>query len=284
MLKRFQNKKISGQILVIVLMVILLLSIIIMGIIAVVNRDLEQSLSAEQYETSYNSSETKILELVEKYGDVSKDLRDLATDCGAAINNVYTCSEQTDDNVVTEITVEDTSKVEDFELGKDETLKLILNDYRGQLDISWTGQVAFLITLEYQDASGTYKNIKDVYDRVSIYSQSGGASDHAFNFTTVGPQNTSTRINLGSTTGLVAGDKLVFLKLKAIMKTTFSTLLTVDGEATFPKQVRKFEGITYAESSSAKTAAPILITQIPLAGFEPGILNYVLESDVRVRK
>ena len=58
-----------------------------------------------------------------------------------------------------------------------------------------------------------------------------------------------------------------------------STLLSVKGNAGFPIQVRKLEGVSYPSgTNTAVVSAPILVSQISFAGVEPELMNYVIRS------
>lgn len=285
---RIGKRNLSGQILVIVVIVLLLLSIIIISFVAVVTRDTEQSLSAEEYETSYNLSEEKLQRLLEDYSDVEKDLSGLLGVEGCYISgseSEYKCSYNYD-NLHTDVTVLDTNKIDNYEIGKDETLTLTLNNYLGPLVISWTNDSAIELTLDYINSDFEYKNIKDVYNQGEIFSQAGaGDADHPMNYV-IDPNNEkSIQVNTTSITGISSADSLQSLKIKLMMKDdNASSLISVSGENTLPKQIREFKAVTYYKSTGADSSAPILITQIPLAGRLPELFNYVYKSNTQVTK
>jgi len=283
---KYKGKKYRGQILVVVVLVLLLLSIMVISIVAVVTRDVEQSLSMHEYEISYNTTEEKMLRILDTYGDVDVPLIGLLEMEGCSLaGQQYICSYQ-EDNLETEVTVEDTNEVENFELGKDETFKVILNNYRGKLKINWSANMALVMSLEYTDVSSEYKVLKDVHDEAGVFTMSGsGPQDHPLAFTVPAGEPQTIEIDLNTVPGIALSDSLTYLKVKAAMKgDNISTLLSINGDASLPSQVRKVEGYTYYSSLGAPSSAPIVITQVPLAGKSPEILNYVFYSDNVVTK
>lgn len=281
------KRGVEAQILVVVIMVLMLLSIIVIGIVAVVTRDVEQSVSSREYEASYNKSEEKINGILDKYADVSVDLNEIVNDsnlnCTGASELGFQC-DFIDGNLVTKVTIDDTNVVESFDLGKDETFKVILNEtYRDDITFSWTGQVALEFTLEFQRGD-EYAAYKDVYDKEGIFTSSGTSpSHHIFEFVVNDPNKNEVMLNIGN--ALEFTDKPLFLKVKPLMKDGILTQLSVRGEnSSFPDQIREVEGISYYQDNTAPSSAPVLVTQIPLAGFEPEILNYVLRTETKISK
>lgn len=276
--------KLQGQILVIVVMVLMLLGIIILGVVAIVTRDVEQSVGSQQYEQSYNLSEEKMLLLLDDYSDVSNDLSTLVNQgCSGFVTTGigYTCTYTTDE-YFTSVNVSDTDVVEDFELGKDETFKVILDGYTGEVDIRWTGEVALELSLEYK-VGDEYKVVKGVSDKYSILSQNAAVADQAVSFTESGTIDEIT-VDVADTIASAGGGDSLYLKIKPLMKYGISTQIAIDGEAGFPNQVRKFESVSYVNADNVSSSAPMLVTQIPLAGYEPEILNYVLRSENVIQK
>jgi hypothetical protein len=283
-----RKKPLKAQILVITVIVLLLLSIIVIGIIAVVTRDVGQSVSSQQYETSYNKTEEKMLKMLDSYGDTDVALTGLLTWEGCTLQStVYQC-QSTDGNLTTKVNVEDTNLVKDYELGKDGTFKVILGSYTGNLEISWTGDTALLMTLEYKATSGQYESVQDVYDNTGILTSSGSsAADHPMHATVPAGKNNTIIVNVGGITLPAAASSRSFFKIKVLMNDNshISTLLGVKGDNTLPKQIRKFEGVSYYQSATtAYSSAPTLITQIPLAGKDTGLMDYVLRSNTIVSK
>lgn len=285
--KKPGEKNLKAQILVITLMVLLMLSIIVIGIIAVVTRDINQSTNQQQYETSYNKTEEKMLKALDTYGNTDTSLSGLVNEGCFYEGTIYKCS-TTDNNLVTQINVQDTSVVKDFELGKDQTFKVILGSYAGNLEISWTGDTAILMELEYKDTSGKYLADQDVYDNAGILTSSGTSSaDHKFNFVVPAGKKNTIDVNIAGITTSSAVNTRYYFKIKALMNESshISTLLSVTGDNSLPKQIRKFEGVSYYQSNTTDlSSAPTLITQIPIAGMDPEIMNYALRSNILVEK
>lgn len=281
------KKKFEAQVLVVVIMVLLLLSMIVIGIVAVVTRDVEQSVGSREYEASYNKSEEKMNTILDKYADVSVDLSGLVSDpnlsCSGAADLGFKCTFSEED-LMTQVSVDDTNEVVDFDLGKDETFKVRLdNSYRDNITFTWTGQVALEFTLEFKRGS-EYSSFKDVYDKDGIFTTSGtSSSHHVFQFIANDPTRNEVVLNVGD--ALQVSDIPLYLKVKALMKDGIATQLSIKGEnSSFPDQIREVEGVSYYQDNTASSSAPVLITQIPLAGFEPEILNYVLRTENNIVK
>ncbi len=278
------TKQTKGQILVILVIVLLLLSIIVMTIIAVVTRNTRQVVSSKQYSQSYAKSEEKLLEILSEYSDINLSLDTLLSKGCVGSNFAYTCTFDEEDSITT-LFVEDTYEVNDFELEKDESLKLILNgSYRGNLDIKWTGNSAIEMTLEYKNANNEFKSIKDIYDNHSVLSQSGlSNNDHLMNFTVVNPNENYISLNLNSISGISADDILLFFKIKILSKQNTSSLITVEANSSFPRQIRRFEVATKFKTNT-DSAMPVLISQVPLAGRQPELFDYVLLTPNQIVK
>ncbi len=280
------KNKYKAQVLVIVVMVLMLLAIIILGIVAVVTRDVEQSLGSREYEMSYNKSEEQIFKILDKYSNTAVGLEGLIADgysCTGGAVTGYDCG-FVDDKLATTMKVMDTNIVEDFELGKDETFKVILGGtYKNNVTIQWTGNAAISLTLEYKNGND-YLVKKDVYDNSGLYTRAGtNPAHHELSIVVPGGATNTIIVNTGS--GLSVADQPLFLKIKPMMEEGIYTLLNVKGvDSSFPKQVRRIEAVSYYEGVNAPSSAPVVITQIPLAGQEPEILNYVLRTESTINK
>jgi len=284
------NKKNEGQILVIVILVLFTLSIIVLGVIAIVSNDVEQSLGSKQYEISYNKSEESIQKILTDYADTDVSLAGVVNEagysCSPSVLNAYTCDFDYSD-MQTTINVSDSDEVIDYELGKDETFKVVLNDYQGVVEVEWTGDVAMLFQVDYQQTNGEYKSLTDMHDAGNFVTS--GNLEHPLGLNI--PVQTENRVIIDlaaiKSNLLLTGSKLAFfskftgLKMKALMKedANVSTLLSVKGNAGFPIQVRRLESVSYPTGAdSIVVSAPVLITQIPFAGREPELMNYVIKT------
>lgn len=285
------NKKNEGQILVVVILVLFILSIIVLGIIAIVTNDVEQSLGGEQYELSYNKSEESIQRILGDYSDTEKSLYGILNEtgysCSAGYQSSYQCIFDYSD-IETTVNASDTNEVVDFELGKDQTFKVVLGGYEGVVEIQWTGEVAMLFQLDYQTPENEYKALMDMHD-AGNYVVSSVPEHPMQNSIPVQSENRviinlwQIRDRLGST----EFDHFTGLKIKALMKedANVSTLLSVRGNAGFPIQVRKLEAVSYPTGTNkVVVSAPALIAQIPFAGSEPEFMNYVIRSNSAVNK
>lgn len=277
------KKKMQAQILVIVVIVIFVLSIIVIGMISVVTRDVEQSLSSSQYELSLHYSEEKLLSLVEDYSDRSIPLSKIESiqECDQQSDSKYSCV-YSNEEITTMVNVQEKNSVENYELGKDQSINIILNNYRGKVEVSWTGKFALDFILQYQDGNYEYKNIRDVADPQDLIFT--GIINRPLGVTVPTQGVNYAVIDLGGINGIAANDYLLSLKVKALSKDESVTLLSLNGTDSFPMQIREFEAISYFGSGDANNSVPTMTSQIPLGGEEIGILDYVLRSNEVVTK
>ncbi|MBD3280760.1 hypothetical protein GF389_04525 [Candidatus Dojkabacteria bacterium] len=290
------NRKNQGQILVVVILILFIISIIVLGIIVIVSNDVEQSVGAEQYELSYNKSEESIQKILTNYADTNTSLAGLTGEvdysCSAAVLEEYSCMFDHMD-METTVNITDSNEVEDFELGKDETFKVLLGDYEGVVEVEWTGDVAMLFQLDYQTVTNEYRTISDMHDAGNHVTT--GSLEHPMNINI--PVQSQNRViidldgiktQIESEIGIGQFQKYSGFKIKALMKENenVSTLLSVKGNVGFPIQVRKLEAISYPENAeeSAVLSVPVLSAQIPFAGSEPEIMNYVIRAKSDINK
>lgn len=284
------EKKLKGQILVIVILVLFIVSTVILGIIAIVTRDVEQSLGAEEYERSYAITEDNMQKILIKYADVNIPLGQIVSEgelnCTEPVSDQYKCFFE-EDGYISEITVEDVSQVENFELGKDDTFKVDLGNYTGTLEFQWTGHVAMSFNLYYKKTTGEYVMVSDFYDAGNFVSRAGIEESHPLNLSIPQPGQNRVILDLnGISNSLDDFQNFEYLNLRAMMNedSNTSTLFSMRSNLGLPAQVRKVQGISFRSDNSNVNSVPQLISQIPLAGKDPSVLFYVLRSNQIVGK
>lgn len=294
-----KTKTWNAQILLVTLLVLMIIIIIVVGVVALANRDVVQTVSNQKYSELYNSAETTVLKLVDRYGKGSIPLSNLTA--AANVPSGYACTADTvpgqykcsrsETNVVNQLTVVDSKDVIDYELGKDKSFTVNLSGYRGEIQMNWTGNVAIEFGLIYQE-SGVYKLIGDLYDTNNplIFESNGGdpltdpSNNHAIAFAT-NPGVGGIRFTVGSTAGLPAGATTISLRVTARMTgTAGSTLLTLRGTgAGYPNQVRVFNSSSYSVQTGTNVLAQV-VTQIPLYPQVASVLYYALLTNGIVQK
>lgn len=267
-----------------------ILSIIVLGVIAIVSNDVEQTVGGKQYELSYNKSEESIQKILTGYANTDTSLAGIVNEegfsCSTSVLNEYTCIFDYPD-MQTTVNVSDSNEVIDYELGKDETFKVLLGSYSDVVEIEWTGNVAMLFQVDYQITTDEYKTIMDMHD-AGNYVGSGNL-EHPMGLNIPVEGQNRVIINLQTIKEEVGSNtfkNFTGMKVKALMNEdeNVTTLLSIKGNAGFPIQVRRLEGISYPPSTGAVVSAPVLVAQIPFLGREPEVMNYVLRSELVLNK
>lgn len=296
-LETIHGKK-NAQVMLITLLVLIVLGVIISAIVIVLRRDVEQTVSNEKYEELYNSAEGNLQSVANTYGDYTVSLSGLVTDFTECTENEanirYTCTfvntNFTSIESTTEVEIENSREIEEFEIDKDTSLTLDLNNYRDSVEISWDTAAAIELSLIYQDTNGEYQTIKDVFDQAGIFQSLSGDDPftdpngiHAFNYNVIsGADPTQSFIvNLNSVSGISGADTLLALKLTPRMNQSFGSVrfdILATNPALFPYQMRV---ITSASFDANDGASPVvrLETQIPLAPQVDGVFDYSLLTD-----
>jgi hypothetical protein len=293
-----QSEPLKGQILLTTLLVLIIVAIIVVGVIAVVRRDVQQTVANELYQDLYNVSENSIFEIIDLYTSerTTLSLSQIQGDMPTA-----SCSDDTDfqgyrceivgTDYTTVFQLRDTSEVTDYELGKDESLQLGLNGYRGDIILSWSGEAALEFGLVYLDGS-EYKYIGDLYDKVNVFDESGNdpltdppPENHAFPFDNqpVGSE-TSFKFNIANITGLPGSATTQSLVIRSRVREEASVIkLNVKGDATLADQIREFIATSYKPNAGVDVVASVK-TQVPLFPQVLPIFYYALGVDGPVAK
>lgn len=292
------SKRQPAQILVITLFVLMILAIIVVGVVAVANKDVLQATSDQAYNELYDAAERSIISIIDQYGSASTPLTNLTNSslvpsgysCTSIGSGQYRCT-RAETGITNELLVRDTTDIVDYELGKDDSLTLSLNNYRGEFQLNWAGEAAIEFALHYYDTStATYGVITDVYDNNTqlVFNNNGGdplndpLGNHPITFQTY--SGGGIRFNLASTVGINANRRLDYMRMTVRMRgDAGSTLLSIrPATSGLPNQVRVFEAASYASNSNHVLAQAI--TQVPLFPQIINILNYGLLTGSGVTK
>jgi hypothetical protein len=250
----------------------------------------QQTVANREYQRLYNTAETHVFELIDKYGNPDVSLMTLESDfpstCTLRSPDEYACRFTSAEELISDTQVLDTSVVEEYELPKDEYLDLQLNGYRGDIIFSWDGLAALEFALVYRSGTDS-RVVSDLFDISGVLDSSGGDpllnpfANHLYPFISVGGGAYSFRI--GSISGLPLGATPVSLRITARKHEPGSIRLNVRGEASFPHQVRKFIAVAHNPNSQANVVASV-ITQVPLYPQALSIFNYTLLVNSAVTK
>lgn len=295
----------KGQILIITLLVLTVIAIITVSLVGLVNRDIQQVASNEQYEDAYNTSETQLKKVLDKFASPNTDISTLPTTFNsptdlscttpttAGRDVSYTCTATSTElstvPLYTEIVVKDTDKVNQFPIYKDRTFDINLNGYVGTIEFFWDKNAAIEFALTYRDASGTLQIIRDVYDPTYVYDSYAAISDqpyndltgiHPFNFRDIPTRAdaTSVAINLSETLtlgGTAFSGTTVTLSITPRMQDKYDSIL-FNANATsggLPNQIREFTSKSYNVNGGDSTPVANIETKIPLSPQPDSVLD-----------
>jgi len=294
------NKK--GQILIITLLVLTIIAIVTVSLVGLVNRDVQQVASTEQYEDAYNTSETQLKKVLDVIGKPSIPISQLPTllnsptdiSCSEtqAAQKLYTCSAVNNDfsntKLTTSITVKDTKDVNDFPIYKDRSFDMNLSGYLDTLNFSWDKNAAIEFELIYNEG-GEIKSIRDVYDNGSPRIYTSLAADNPFDpLSTIHPfkfknyvgktddRAVSIRISdIVTLSGAPFVGTPITLKITPRMTDKFdSIILNVRGvNNSLPDQIREFTSKTFDANGGNSTPVANIETKIPLAAQPDSVLD-----------
>ncbi len=294
-LKITENK---GQIMVITLLVLTIITIIVVSVILVVSKDVEQQTTTQEYEKYLDKAEQTIIDTIYSFDRPDYDFSELIADPSKAgddaacsqLDKTITCTVVNPDDL-SKVTMEisDTKDMEEYTLRKDQVYTMYLGGYNGIIRTNWTGETAMSFTLGFTRA-GQSMTITDVFDSKGIMTSHGNdplndvaPGNHAFAFRPyLGDVVTSTEFLLSDTVGLQAGDVLVNLSFKPIMRESNGfSLLSVKVSGVIGDQLRVYKATAYASDVDqfGTTPAPTVVTKVPLYPQMPSLFDYVLLTD-----
>lgn len=304
MKKLAKTRQLPAQMMVVTLIVMMILSIITVTLVGGAISSANRVQSDSQYQQLFASSEQAILTMIDEYGRSDSEgklvsLQDLPTlptdiaDCSPQAGGSYLCElDGLDELHTTELTVADLSDFYDYELEKDQALTLKLNDYGGEILLSWTGEVAIDFGLFYRDAgTSRVEVIRDIYDLSGVMSRNGEdpivdpAGNHSFDFVSYqDPDSQNMRFDLENVAGIEVADELLWLTVTPRMTNDGSTLLDIEApNAGFPDQMRELVARTYLNSQD-NTPIASARSIIPLHPQTYSLLEYALLSEGSLAK
>lgn len=291
----------KAQILIITLLVLTIVAIVTVSLVGLVNRDVQQVASTEQYEDAYNTSETQLKKVLDEYALPNTNISNIINtfSSGTDINcretsvqqKLYTCDVTSDEfsetELTTSITVQDTKDVNDFPIYKDRSFDMNLSGYLDTIDFYWDKNAAIEFELIYNQ-SGEIKSVRDVYDAGSerIYTSlsadnplDASSTIHPFKFKQyVGraPENSvSIKISdIVTLAGTPISGTPITLKITPRMNDRFdSILLNAKGNSSLPDQIREFTSTSYNVNGGQSTPVASIETKIPLAAQPDSVLD-----------
>lgn len=297
-----QSNKKPAQILVVTLFVLMIVAVIVVGVVSVAGKDALQTTADVQYNQLYDAAERTIITIIDSYGSATTPLSNLTN--SSLVPSGYTCQAnnttcplgqylctRSETGVTNQLCIRDSRDISDYELSKDDSFVMPLNNYRGELQIAWVGEAALEFALHYYDTStATYGVVNDLFDNNNplIFSSNGGdpfsdpAGVHALAFQT--NASGGIRFNLSSTTGINANRRLDYLRITPRMRGDTGVILldVTASSAGLPYQVRVFDSVSFASNDNHILAQAV--SQVPLFPQIINILHYGLLTDSAVTK
>lgn len=278
-----EQKTQRGQILIITLLVLTILSILTVSLVILNNRDVGQTVNNEIYEKIYNSSETKLKEVVGILTSSTQSLSILTTRYGSSCVNLggsiatYECNftlTSDSDNTITysdKVTVSNEKDIVNYGLNKDRPLTINLDGYSNAVRVGLNKAIAMEFTLIYLQG-GTYRTISGVYDpSTGTYNSIDPTFNTYISLISGNPLN----FNLQFPASYSAFKLLTITpRSKAVGD---AVLLSVTGTdlATYPVQVRRFNSQAYMNNNADSPSVKI-VSQFPLTPQLEGMLDYAL--------
>jgi hypothetical protein len=297
-------KKPEGQIMVVTLLVLTVIIIIVVSVVLVVGQDVEQQVATREYEKYLDQAEKKIIDTISLFDVPDYDLSTLVTNPGqigstscTSIDKGVNCNFVDEANLAqVDLEIRDTKNIEEYVLGKDELFTMNLGDYDGRIRVSWTGNTAMAFSIDFM-RNGEYMTIKDVYDGLGIFEESGNdplndnppaLANHPIEFRQYLPDTSrSTEFTISETQGLLVTDEIINLSYRPIIEEENSfTLLDVVVVGNIDDQMRIYTSTGYASdvATFGESPAPTVITKIPLYPQVPSLFDYVLLTSDGVNK
>lgn len=285
----------KGQVLLITLLVLTIIGIVIVGLVTLSNRDVSQVITSEKYEKLYNTSETQVRQIIDNFGKYDKPLTTLptvftqCTGTGLAYNCTFVDTTTGNTNVKTDITVNDTSTITNYEVQKDRSFIMQIKGYSGTLDFTWDKATAVEFSVIAQDSARNLKVVKDVYDLSGVYDGLVGDNpystphpNHPFTYIVKDPSNKANTVTLNMTPaalGLGSTDYVYYLTITPRLKTdNESVRFTITGIAGLLPQIREFIS-TSVDTNDSNSPLAKVISQIPLAPQMDSVFDYALISN-----
>ena len=278
------NEKMKkGQILIITLLVLTILSILTISLVVLNNRDVGQTVNNEVYEKIYNSSETKLKEVIGILTNSNQSLSILPTNYGSSCVSLggsiatYECNfnlTSDSDTAITysdKITISNEKDITNYSLSKDRPLSLNLDGYAGGLRISINKAMALDFTLIYLQGA-TYRTLSGVYDpSTGTYNSTDPGFSSYFAPISGNPLN----FNLTIPAAYSAFKQLsITPRSKAVGDAVLISVTGLD-LSTYPVQVRRFYSQAY-RNNDADSPSVKIVSQFPLTPQLEGMLDYAL--------
>lgn len=288
--------KIKAQILVVVLIALSILSIFVVVVASNARRDAQQTIQNKQYEQAVTVGEEVLLTAIDQLSNlVDLGCNDLG---GGTTWNCKIKPEEgegeilSQNEIVVDLTIDNqVREIKNYSLQKDKNLSVVLNGFDDQLNVSWTNNASWIITLDYiVNGTNQYGSIKDIYDDEDINLFPPTAVHSCFNFSS---GNTSSfEINLRTANlCLPANTNLLEIRFKPLMNTSSgATLLSVSDDAgALPPQaivyfVKAYSAAVVEVEEDQNVPIAELEAVVPLNSTSMELLDYVFRSEQDLNK
>lgn len=278
------KKNKPGQILVTLLIALTIISLMIVANSDLVRNDSIETTQAANYIDYYAATESAFIQFMN--GDKNSECT-IYSSQSCSVTNLFDESR----NLIIDEVYFDIQELRSFnflELKKDSTFTVKLYDeftsYTEDIQLVWTGDVAWEISLDYKDLNGNYQTKRSLYSPPQINSISVSALDNCLTFT---EENANTvKFFISSCISLANQEQPLNLRLRPIILDANynSTLLSLKGSNTLPLQVKSIKAISQFNDQLNENPSITLSAIVPLNTQLPPIMDYVLRSDSQLTK
>lgn len=285
-----QKQKLSGQILIVLLLALAIISVLLVLISRNTRRDTIDQIQSELYEDYYSAVEKELFQIISGGSkECSLTYLDQNGFCDIVLSSLTNKRGLSAKNLIIE--KKDVVNFTNLVIGKDKniTIKLKPDDgspgYVGDLKFSWKGSVAWVVNIDYQTIDGEYKTTQSIYDKFNIFDDSTNLKN-CLSFVDEGANSFSFNIKTCLDDQTMAPYDAIAVRMKPVMKGGNSTAeLTLIGPSTgLPPQARIITATADIDDNLPNSPSIQLELQIPTQNPSLEILDYALRTNKIVHK
>ncbi|MCA9383897.1 hypothetical protein KC909_06065, partial [Candidatus Dojkabacteria bacterium] len=173
---------------------------------------------------------------------------------------------------------------------QDRNLKLSLEDFDGELEISWTNNTTWEFTLDYIDLTDNrYYSVKDVYDDLSLFINPTNLCFTSLPVPTANPNNRvvlnlQDPFNASCLSNGRGNYELVALRLKPLGSSTNVSVIRTSGTG-YPAQVRVITSEAFSNVQDVPNVPKAVVELLqPLYESPIELFDYVYRGETTVSK
>lgn len=283
-----RKQKLSGQILIVLLLALAIISVLLVLISRNTRRDTIDQIQSEQYEDYYSAVEKELFQIISG-GSKECNLTYLDQNgfCDIVLSSLTNKRGLSAKNL--RIEKKDVVNFTNLVIGKDKniTIKLKPDDgnpgYIGDLKFSWKGSVAWVVNIDYQTATGEYKTTQSIYDKFNIFDDSANLKN-CLSFVDEGTNSFSFNIEACLNTQTITPYDAIAVRMKPITTGSSTELTLIDSSTGLPPQARIITATADIDDNLPNSPSIQLELQIPTQNPSLEILDYALRTNKIVYK